>query len=106
MNLPCLGRRAMSLNSEGVMDATARILVTSAFFLWNLYEGSVFEAPYDMTLVKLYGFPLFRFMLVLLVLAGSYWCPHVGSMVALAVFFYIEDMEKLKRPWITYEKKE
>jgi hypothetical protein len=27
-------------------------------------------------------------------------------MLALAVFFYIEDMEKLRRPWVTYEKKE
>lgn len=81
-------------------DATARTLVTALFFIWNAYEGSVFEAPYDKTLVKLYGFPLFRFMLVLLVLAGTYWCPRVGVMVALSVFFYIEDMEKLRKPWV------
>ncbi len=93
----------MSLEPDGLMDATARTLVTSIFFIWNLYEGSVFEAPYEKTLVKLYSFPLFRFMLVLLVLMGAYWCPRVGAMVALAVFFYMEDMEKLKRPWITYE---
>jgi hypothetical protein len=96
----------MSLQPDGVMDATARTLVTSIFFIWNVYEGSVFEAPYDKTLVKLYGFPLFRFALVLLILAAAYWCPRVGAMVALAVFFYMEDMEKLRRPWVTYEKKE
>ena len=94
----------MSLAPENVVDAAARIIVTSVFFIWNLYEGSVFEAPYDRTLVKLYGFPLFRFMLVLLVLSAAYWCPRVGAMVALAVFFYIEDMEKLKRPWITAQR--
>ena len=82
----------------------ALVILLWVFFIWNVYEGSVFEAPYDKTLVKLYGFPLFRFMLVLLVLVASYWCPRVGAMVALAVFFYIEDMEKLKRPWVTYEK--
>jgi hypothetical protein len=27
-------------------------------------------------------------------------------MAALAVFFYMEDMEKLRRPWVTFEKKE
>ena len=96
----------MSLEPTGIADATARTLVTSLFFIWNLYEGSVFEAPYDKTLVRLYSFPLFRFMLVVLVLVASYWCPRVGAMVALTVFFYIEDMEKLKRPWVTYEKNE
>lgn len=96
----------MTLDPENLTDATARILVVSILFIWNLYEGSVFEAPYDKTLVNLYGFPLFRFVLVLLVLVASYWCPRVGIMVALTVFFYIEDMEKLRKPWITYEKKE
>ena len=96
----------MTLEPDNVFDATARILVTSAFFIWNLYEGSVFESAYDMSLVKLYGFPLFRFALVALILVATYWCPRVGVMVALAVFFYIEDMEKLRRPWVTYEKKE
>jgi hypothetical protein len=93
----------MALEPESVLDATARVVVISAFFIWNFYEGSVFEAPYDASLVKLYGFPLFRFTLVLALLVASYWCPRVGIMVALAVFFYIEDMEKLRRPWITYE---
>lgn len=96
----------MALAPDNVFDATARVVVTSAFFIWNLYEGSVFEAPYDKTLFKLYGFPLFRLTLVLLVLASAYWCPRVGAMVALAVFFYFEDMEKLRRPWITYETKD
>lgn len=96
----------MALEPISTMDATARILVTGIFFIWNLYQGSIFEIPYDKTLVTLYGFPLFRFTLVLLVLAAGYWCPRVGAMVALAVFFYIEDMEKLRRPWITYETKE
>ena len=76
--------------------------MTAILFVWNVYEGSVFESPYDKTLVRLYGFPLFRFMLVLLVLVASYWCPRVGAMTAIAVFFYIEDMEKLRRPWVTY----
>lgn len=96
----------MTLAPENVLDATARTVVVSIFLIWNLYEGSVFETPYDKTLFRLYSFPLFRFVLVLLVLVASYWCPRVGVMVALAVFFYIEDMEKLRRPWVTYEKKD
>ena len=96
----------MSLEPDGILDATARIVVTAIFFIWNLYEGSVFEAPYDNALMNLYGFPLFRLVLVLLLVVATYWCPRVGIMVALAVFFYIEDMEKLRRPWVTYETKE
>lgn len=91
----------MSLEPENVWDAAARIIVTTVFFLWILYEGSVFESPYPNTLVQLYGFPLFRLVLVLLVFASAYWCLRVGAMVALAVFFYIEDMEKLRRAWVT-----
>lgn len=91
----------MSLEPDGIWDATARIIVTTAFFLWILYEGSVFESPYPQVLVQLYGLPLFRFVLVLLVLVSAYWCPRVAAMVSLAVFFYIEDMEKLRTPWVT-----
>ena len=91
------------MEPSGVYDAAARIVATSIFFIWNLYEGTVLEAPYEPILVKLYSIPFWRFLLVLAVLLATQWCPRVGAMVALAVFFYIEDMEKMKRPWITLE---
>ena len=96
----------MGLEPDSVLDATARILVTAALFIWNLYEGSVLESPYPKELVRLYGFPLWRFVLVLLVVLASYWCPRVGAMLALTVFFYIEDLEKLSTPWISFQKNE
>ncbi len=96
----------MGLEPDSVLDATARLLVTAALFIWNLYEGSVLESPYSKELVRLYGFPLWRFVLVLLVLFASYWCPRVGAMLALTVFFYIEDVEKLSTPWIPFGKKQ
>ena len=92
----------MSLAPDGVLDATARIVMTAIFFVWNLYEGSVLEAPYSEELVKLYKFPFWRLSLVFAVLAATYWCPRVGAMFALAVFFYIEDLEKLIQPWVTF----
>ena len=90
----------MGLEPDSVLDATARILITAVFFIWNLYEGSVLESPYSKELVRLYGFPFWRFVLVLLVILASYWCPRVGAMLALTVFFYIEDLERLRTPWI------
>ena len=92
----------MGLEPDGVMDATARILVTAILFIWNLYEGSVLESPYSKEFVKLYAFPLWRFVLVLLVFLATYWCPRVGVMLAIAVFFYIEDLEKLSTLWIPF----
>ncbi len=92
----------MGLEPDGVVDATARLLVTAGLFIWNLYEGSVLEAPYSKELVSLYEFPLFRLVLVLAVLLGTYWCPRVGAMLALTVFFYIEDLEKLSTPWVPF----
>jgi hypothetical protein len=92
----------MSLVPDGVVDATARLIVTAIFFVWNLYEGSVLEAPYTDELVKLYKFPFWRLVLVFAVLAATYWCPRVGAMFALTVFFYFEDLEKLLQPWMTF----
>lgn len=92
----------MGLQPDGVTDAATRIIVATALFVWNLYEGSVFEAPYSDELVRLYSFPFWRLVLVLLVLVSTNWCPRVGVMVALAVFFYIEDLEKLSTPWLPF----
>jgi hypothetical protein len=92
----------MGLEPDSVTDAALRIIVATALFVWNLYEGSVFEAPYAEELVQLYSFPFWRLVLVLLVLVSTSWCPRVGVMVALAVFFYIEDLEKLSTPWLSF----
>jgi hypothetical protein len=96
----------MGLEPDGVADATARILITAILFVWNLYEGSVLESPYMKELVVLYGFPLWRLVVVLSVVLATYWCPRVGAMLALTVFFYIEDLEKLSTPWISLRKEE
>ena len=91
-----------SMEPDGVVDATARIIVTAIFFIWNLYEGSVLESPYPIELVKLYKYPFWRIMLIFMVIAATFWCPRVGAMLTLAVFFYMEDLEKLVRPWVTF----
>jgi hypothetical protein len=36
---------------------------------------------------------------VLLVLAGAVWCPRVGILAALVVFFYLGDMQTLLTPF-------
>ena len=83
----------------GLIDGVMRILATATFFIWNTFEGSVFESPYSMAQVKLYEYPIWRLALVLLVFLAALWCPKVGAMVAVAVFFYLEDLQKLTQSW-------
>jgi hypothetical protein len=82
-----------------MIDGAMRILVTAVFFIWNMFEGSVFESPYTLEQVKLFGYPFWRLALILLVVLGAMWCPKVGAMVAVAVFFYLEDLHKLTQTW-------
>ena len=86
------------------LDTIARILVTATFFIWNLFEGTVLESPYPEALLKLYDFHFWRFLVAIAVIISSYWCPHVGAMVALTVFFYIEDLEKLRKPLLSISR--
>lgn len=82
-----------------LIDGVMRILATATFFIWNTFEGSVFESPYSMAQVKLYEYPIWRLALVFLVFLAALWCPKVGAMVAVAVFFYLEDLQKLTQSW-------
>lgn len=58
----------------------------------------VFESRYSDKLVDLYIQPWWRLLVVLLAIAAAIWCPRVGIVVALAIFFYLSDMETLVSP--------
>lgn len=92
------------MTPDSTYDAAARIVVTALFFIWNAYEGSRLESAYPFTLVQLYRFPLFRFALAIAVYVAMLWCPRVGAMFALAVFFYKEDLQKLQKPWASFSQ--
>lgn len=82
-----------------LIDGAMRIIITAAFFIWNFFEGSVFESPYTREQVKLFQYPIWRLALLILVFLAAIWCPKVGAMVAIAVFFYFEDLHKLTQAW-------
>jgi hypothetical protein len=82
------------------LDAFLRILFVIALFIWVLLYGSAFETPYSKVLVELHGVPWWRFTIALLVIFASIWCPRVGLMAALGVFFYFSDLEKLTTPFV------
>jgi hypothetical protein len=69
------------------------------FFIWNFIEGAIFENEYPTAMVDLYRVPIWRSMLVLLMVFAADWSAPVGIMLALTLFFYIMDLEVTSETW-------
>lgn len=82
-------------------DRFLRTAVVLTILGYTLFYSSLFETTYPTRLVELYAYPWWRLLLVLLTAIGAWWCPRVGIAMAIAVFFYINDMEILTSPFIS-----
>ena len=82
-------------NTDGIFRALAVILVGIVIVKYS----TIFEEEYSQKLTDLYIQPWWRILVVLLVLSASIWCPRVGILVALVVFFYLSDMNTLITPF-------
>lgn len=82
-------------NTDGVFRALAVLLVGVVIVKYS----AIFEEEYSQKLTDLYIAPWWRILVVLLVLTAAIWCPRVGILVALVVFFYLSDMDLLVRPF-------
>jgi len=69
------------------------------FFIWNFIEGAIFENEYPTAMVDLYRVPIWRSILVLLMIFAADWSPPVGIMLAFTLFFYIMDLEVTSETW-------
>jgi hypothetical protein len=67
---------------------------------WNVLEGSVYENVYPAVFVKLYTIPIWRLILVLLMIAAAEWNHTIGIMMAFTIFFYVMDMEVTMEKWV------
>jgi hypothetical protein len=81
--------------TDGIFRALAVILATIVIVKYS----TLFEEGYSKKLTDLYINPWWRFLVVSLVLTAAIWCPRVGILVALAVFFYLSDMNTLITPF-------
>ena len=61
--------------------------------------STTFEEEYSKKLIDLYIAPWWRLLVALLVLTSAVWCPRVGILIALIVFFYLSDMNTLIKPF-------
>lgn len=82
-------------NTDGIFRAIAVVLVSIVIVKYS----TLFEEEYSQKLTDLYIQPWWRILVVLLVLSASIWCPRVGILVALVVFFYLSDMNTLITPF-------
>jgi hypothetical protein len=74
--------------------------VILALLIWNVLEGSIYENVYPMVFVKLYTVPIWRLLLVLLMIAAAEWNHSIGIMMAFTMFFYVMDMEVTMEKWV------
>jgi len=87
------------LNSSNDVDILLRNIMILAFLIWNVIEGSVFQNEYPEAFVKLYTIPIWRLLLVILMIFASTWNHSLGIMVAFTIFFYVMDMEVTMDKW-------
>jgi hypothetical protein len=82
------------------LDLSIRSGVILFTILFILFFSSVFELSYPTQIVELYTVPWWRFLVVFLVVIGTWWCPRVGFVLALAAFFYLNDMHILTSSFV------
>lgn len=86
---------------DGTIDGVTRALSVLIIGVIIVKYSSIFEEEYTKKLTNLYLHPWWRFLVLALVLLATMWCPRVGIIMALLVFFYFSDMEVLITPFST-----
>ena len=87
------------LKFEGTMDGTMRAIAVIIIALGIVFYSTVYEHEYSDKLTNLFIQPWWRLLVVILLLTGAIWCPRVGILMTLLVFFYLSDMETLITPF-------
>lgn len=80
---------------QGDTDGVFRALSVAIAAVVIVKYSSIFEEEYSIKLADLYVYPWWRIIVVLLLLSSAIWCPRVGILIALIVFFYLSDMNTL-----------
>lgn len=86
------------LSFHGTTDGILRALSVIIAAIVIVKYGSLFEEEYSKKLIDLYVYPWWRFIIVFLLITSAAWCPRVGIVVAVVVFFYLSDMNTLITP--------
>ena len=90
--------QTVSLISNDLDNLLKNIMIV-LFLIWNVVEGSVFENEYPYAFVKLYTIPIWRLVLIILMILAALWNHSLGIMLAFTMFFYVMDMEVTMDKW-------
>lgn len=80
--------------TDGVLRAIAVMLLAVLIIRYS----TLFEEEYSRKLTDLYIYPWWRMLIVILLVSSAMWCPRVGILMALLLFFYLSDMNTLLNP--------
>jgi len=87
------------LQFSNTLDGSLRLLFVLLAGITLVIYSMPFETQYHPKLIELYMQPWWRLLTVLLVLTAAVWCPRLGILVALVIFFYLGDMHTLLTPF-------
>jgi len=87
------------LSFQNTTDGIFRAIVVFLTAIVIVNYSTLFEEEYSKKLTDLYIAPWWRLLVALLVLSSAIWCPRVGILIALIVFFYLSDMDTLITPF-------
>jgi hypothetical protein len=87
------------LSFQGTTDGIFRAIAVVLVGVIIVRYSTLFEEEYAKKLTDLYIHPWWRILVVLLIITSAMWCPRVGILVALVVFFYLSDMNTLITPF-------
>ena len=87
------------LKSSDGIEILLRNFMIVCFLTWNVVEGRVFHNEYPYAFVKLYTIPIWRLIVLSLMISGAIWNHSLGIMLAFTIFFYVMDMEVTMDKW-------
>ncbi len=86
---------------DGTIDGVLRAFIVFIVGIAIVKYGSLFEQEYTDKLTDLYIRPWWRLLIVLLLIFSALWCPRIGILMGLLIFFYLSDMGMLITPFST-----
>lgn len=89
---------ASFLQFYSITEEGSRIVLLALIGFLIIYNSTLFEEKYNEKLMNLYTYPWWRFLMVFLVMASAVWAPELAIFVAMAIFFYLNDMNTLVQP--------
>lgn len=80
------------------LDGILRTLIVIFGCIFIVRYATLYEEEYSKKLIDLYIHPMWRILLVLILIMAAVWCPMVSIVIAFLAFFYLSDMNTLLAP--------